>query len=88
MLKILQARPQQHMNHELPDVQAGNDYFLGCHLFFFFFRMSQFFVHLIVSNSNLFCDFASLSPKKVSKPPVSQTELSGHWKNHVFPPVL
>ena len=23
MLKILQARPQQFMNHELPDVQAG-----------------------------------------------------------------
>ena len=23
MLKILQARPQQHMNHVLPDVQAG-----------------------------------------------------------------
>ena len=23
MLKILQARPQQYMNHELPDVQAG-----------------------------------------------------------------
>ena len=23
MLKILQAKPQQHMNHELPDVQAG-----------------------------------------------------------------
>ena len=22
-LKILQARPQQYMNHELPDVQAG-----------------------------------------------------------------
>ena len=33
MLKILQARPQQYMNHELPDVQAGNDYFLGCHIF-------------------------------------------------------
>ena len=23
MLKILQARPQQYMNHELPDIQAG-----------------------------------------------------------------
>ena len=23
MLKILQARPQHYMNHELPDVQAG-----------------------------------------------------------------
>ena len=23
MLKILQARPQQYMNHELPEVQAG-----------------------------------------------------------------
>ena len=23
MLKILQARPQQYMNHEFPDVQAG-----------------------------------------------------------------
>ena len=23
MLKILQAKPQQYMNHELPDVQAG-----------------------------------------------------------------
>ena len=23
MLKIIQARPQQYMNHELPDVQAG-----------------------------------------------------------------
>ena len=23
MLKILQARPQQYMNHELPDAQAG-----------------------------------------------------------------
>ena len=23
MLKILQARLQEHMNHELPDVQAG-----------------------------------------------------------------
>ena len=23
MLKILQARPQQYMNHELPDVHAG-----------------------------------------------------------------
>ena len=23
MLKILQARLQQHMNHELPDAQAG-----------------------------------------------------------------
>ena len=23
MLKILQARIQQHVNHELPDVQAG-----------------------------------------------------------------
>ena len=23
MLKILQARPQQYMNHELPNVQAG-----------------------------------------------------------------
>ena len=23
MLKILQARPQQYMNHEIPDVQAG-----------------------------------------------------------------
>ena len=23
MLKILQARPQQYMNNELPDVQAG-----------------------------------------------------------------
>ena len=23
MLKILQARPQQYLNHELPDVQAG-----------------------------------------------------------------
>ena len=23
MLQILQARPQQYMNHELPDVQAG-----------------------------------------------------------------
>ena len=23
MLKILQARPQQHVNRELPDVQAG-----------------------------------------------------------------
>ena len=23
MLKILQARPQRYMNHELPDVQAG-----------------------------------------------------------------
>ena len=23
MLKILQARPQQHMNQEIPDVQAG-----------------------------------------------------------------
>ena len=23
MLKILQARSQQYMNHELPDVQAG-----------------------------------------------------------------
>ena len=23
MLKILQARHQQHLNHELPDVQAG-----------------------------------------------------------------
>ena len=23
MLKILQARPQQYVNHELPDVQAG-----------------------------------------------------------------
>ena len=23
MLKVLQARPQQHVNHELPDVQAG-----------------------------------------------------------------
>ena len=23
MLKILQASPQQYMNHELPDVQAG-----------------------------------------------------------------
>ena len=23
MLKILQARPQQYMNHELTDVQAG-----------------------------------------------------------------
>ena len=23
MLKILQSRPQQYMNHELPDVQAG-----------------------------------------------------------------
>ena len=23
MLKILQVRLQQHMNHELPDVQAG-----------------------------------------------------------------
>ena len=23
MLKILQARPQQYMHHELPDVQAG-----------------------------------------------------------------
>ena len=23
MLKIFQARPQQYMNHELPDVQAG-----------------------------------------------------------------
>jgi len=23
MLKILQARPQQYMNHDLPDVQAG-----------------------------------------------------------------
>jgi len=24
MLKILQARLQQHVNHELPDVQAGH----------------------------------------------------------------
>ena len=23
MLKILQARPQQHVNHELTDIQAG-----------------------------------------------------------------
>ena len=23
MLKILQARPQQYMNHELPEIQAG-----------------------------------------------------------------
>ena len=23
MLKILQARPQQYVNHELPDVEAG-----------------------------------------------------------------
>ena len=23
MLKILQAKPQQYMNHELPEVQAG-----------------------------------------------------------------
>ena len=23
MLKIIQARPQQYVNHELPDVQAG-----------------------------------------------------------------
>ena len=23
MLKILLARPQQYMNHELPDIQAG-----------------------------------------------------------------
>ena len=23
MLKILQARPQQYVNHELPDIQAG-----------------------------------------------------------------
>ena len=23
MLKILQARPQHYVNHELPDVQAG-----------------------------------------------------------------
>ena len=23
MLKILKARPQQYVNHELPDVQAG-----------------------------------------------------------------
>ena len=23
MLKILQARPQEYVNHELPDVQAG-----------------------------------------------------------------
>ena len=23
MLKILQVRPQQYVNHELPDVQAG-----------------------------------------------------------------
>ena len=23
MLKILQAKPQQYVNHELPDVQAG-----------------------------------------------------------------
>ena len=23
MLKILQDRPQQYMNHEIPDVQAG-----------------------------------------------------------------
>ena len=29
MLKILQARLQQYVNHELPDVQAG---------FFFFFQ--------------------------------------------------
>ena len=32
MLKILQARLQQYMNHELPDVQAG---FIFVFLFFF-----------------------------------------------------
>ena len=33
MLKILQARLQQYVNHELPDVQAG---FIFLFIFFFF----------------------------------------------------
>ena len=38
MLKILQARLQQYMNHELPDVQAGFILFL---IFFFFKRVLE-----------------------------------------------
>ena len=37
MLKILQARLQQYVNRELPDVQAG---------FFFFFPLIVFFIRI------------------------------------------
>ena len=40
MLKILQARLQQYMNHELPDVQAGFVFFL----FFYFILFILFFI--------------------------------------------
>ena len=30
MLKILQTRLQQYVNHEIPDVQAGNSWFTYC----------------------------------------------------------
>ena len=38
MLKILQARLQQYMNHELPDVQAG---------FIFVFKVTVFLKILV-----------------------------------------
>ena len=44
MLKILQARLQQYMNHELPDVQAGFIY-----LFFLFFF--KFFIKYYIPAS-------------------------------------
>ena len=48
MLKILQARLQQYMNHELPDVQAG--------FFFFYFRiiLIESKISLSLSSSNYF----------------------------------
>ena len=48
MLKILQARIQQYVNHELPDVQAG-------FILFYFFKIYLFlFIYLFILNFKIF----------------------------------
>ena len=42
MLKILQARLQQYVNHELPDVQADFIFFLRFKMFYFLFFILNF----------------------------------------------
>ena len=67
MLKILQARLQQYVNHELPDVQAG-------FIFFLFFIFKLYNIVLVLPNIEM------LVLEKAEEAEIKLPTSAGSWK--------
>ena len=61
MLKILQARLQQYMNHELPYVQAG-------FIFFIFYFLNFYFYFILLYNTVFKLDLEKAEEPEIKLP--------------------